>query len=127
MSWPIALLFAVVQGLTEFLPVSSSGHLALLQSALSRLAGEPLPQALAFVVLLPSWIAGGGPPVSTGRGIMMAVSSMGCIVVIAGLVFGMGALVLLFQYRGAFRLAARQSRTAWEQDSSIGRLVHDSC
>ncbi|MCZ6778524.1 MAG: UDP-diphosphatase, partial [Acidobacteria bacterium] len=30
MSWAEALLLAVVQGLTEFLPVSSSGHLAAL-------------------------------------------------------------------------------------------------
>src|SRR5690625_5572618 len=29
MSWPQVIVLAVVQGLTEFLPVSSSGHLAL--------------------------------------------------------------------------------------------------
>ena len=31
MSIPAAILLAVVQGLTEFLPVSSSGHLAIAQ------------------------------------------------------------------------------------------------
>lgn len=32
MTWPEAILLAVVQGVTEFLPVSSSGHLAALQN-----------------------------------------------------------------------------------------------
>ena len=35
MSWAEALLLAVVQGLTEFLPVSSSGHLATIQNYVS--------------------------------------------------------------------------------------------
>ena len=52
MTWPIALLLAVLQGLTEFLPVSSSGHLALLQSYLERRSGSPLAEALAFDIIV---------------------------------------------------------------------------
>ena len=43
----VAVLLGVLQGLTEFLPVSSSGHLALAQSFLDVEAG-----GVAFVVLL---------------------------------------------------------------------------
>lgn len=35
MDYAVALLLAVVQGLTEFIPISSSGHLAVLQNVLS--------------------------------------------------------------------------------------------
>ena len=44
--WEI-LLLAVVQGITEFLPISSSGHLALLQHAM----GITEAQLLVAVVL----------------------------------------------------------------------------
>ncbi|MDR1879945.1 MAG: undecaprenyl-diphosphate phosphatase, partial [Tannerellaceae bacterium] len=46
MSWIEALILGIVQGLTEFLPVSSSGHL-LIGSALFGLDGE---ENLAFAV-----------------------------------------------------------------------------
>ncbi|MBQ1818876.1 MAG: UDP-diphosphatase, partial [Bacteroidales bacterium] len=39
MSWLEALILGIVQGLTEFLPVSSSGHLTIL-SNLFGLEGE---------------------------------------------------------------------------------------
>jgi undecaprenyl-diphosphatase len=47
MSWIDALLLGVVQGLTEFFPVSSSGHLVLAQETL----GVRLPGILFDVVL----------------------------------------------------------------------------
>ena len=52
MTWTIALLLAVLQGLTEFLPVSSSGHLALFQNAIERFTGSPLAAALAFDIIV---------------------------------------------------------------------------
>ncbi len=42
-----AFLLGLVQGLTEFLPVSSSGHLAILQTYMGLEEG-----ALAFTVML---------------------------------------------------------------------------
>ena len=46
MSWFEALILGIVQGLTEFLPVSSSGHLAI-GSALFGVSGE---ENLTFAV-----------------------------------------------------------------------------
>ncbi|MBN1574454.1 MAG: undecaprenyl-diphosphate phosphatase [Deltaproteobacteria bacterium] len=44
----VAVILGIVQGLTEFLPVSSSGHLVVMQHYLSDFTGPPLP----FDVLL---------------------------------------------------------------------------
>ena len=41
MSWFEALVLGIVQGLTEYLPVSSSGHLAI-GSALFGIQGEEI-------------------------------------------------------------------------------------
>lgn len=44
-----SILFGIIQGLTEFLPVSSSGHLAIMQSLFNTSCGE---DSLSFSVLL---------------------------------------------------------------------------
>jgi len=43
MLWFLILLLAVIQGVTEFLPVSSSGHLVVVQE-LFRQLGHPIPE-----------------------------------------------------------------------------------
>ena len=48
MSWLEALILGIVQGLTEYLPVSSSGHLAI-GSALFGIEGE---ENLAFTIVV---------------------------------------------------------------------------
>ena len=48
MSWFEALVLGIVQGLTEYLPVSSSGHLAI-GSALFGIQGE---ENLAFTIVV---------------------------------------------------------------------------
>ena len=48
MDWLQALVLGVIQGLTEYLPVSSSGHLAI-SSALFGVHGE---DNLAFTVMV---------------------------------------------------------------------------
>ena len=47
-TWFIVILFAFLQGLTEFLPVSSSGHLALL----SNLSGLSPENSITFSIVL---------------------------------------------------------------------------
>ena len=49
MSWIQALILGIIQGLTEYLPVSSSGHLAIGQALFGLEDGE---SNLAFTVLL---------------------------------------------------------------------------
>ena len=44
-----SILFGIIQGLTEFLPVSSSGHLAIMQALFNTSCGE---DSLSFSVLL---------------------------------------------------------------------------
>ena len=48
MPFLVVLILGIVQGLTEFLPVSSSGHLVVAQHYLPGFSGPPLP----FDVLL---------------------------------------------------------------------------
>ena len=49
MNWIQALILGIIQGLTEYLPVSSSGHLAIGQALFGLADGE---SNLAFTVLL---------------------------------------------------------------------------
>ena len=49
MSWWEALLLGIVQGLTEFLPVSSSGHLEIGQALLGTAGEENLTFAMKAV------------------------------------------------------------------------------
>ncbi len=49
MDWFEALILGIIQGLTEYLPVSSSGHLAIGQALFGLNSGE---ENLAFTVLL---------------------------------------------------------------------------
>src|SRR4051794_6175316 len=55
MDWLESLLLGLVQGLTEFLPVSSDGHLAITQQAFARFRGSGRSGAenLFFDVMLP--------------------------------------------------------------------------
>ena len=48
MSWLEGALLGLVQGVAEFLPISSSGHLVLLQ----ELFGRGISESIAFSVLL---------------------------------------------------------------------------
>jgi undecaprenyl-diphosphatase len=54
MSWFEAVVLGVVQGVTEFLPISSDGHLVVLQILFARMAGRALSGAenLFFNVML---------------------------------------------------------------------------
>ena len=48
MSWLEALILGIIQGLTEFLPVSSSGHLEIGQTLLGTAGEDNLTFAIAY-------------------------------------------------------------------------------
>ena len=54
MSWLDALILGIVQGLTEFLPISSDGHLAITQKFLAWRSGQAQSgeENLFFVVMV---------------------------------------------------------------------------
>ena len=41
MSFLATIIMAIVQGITEFLPISSDGHLAVTNALLESLGGQP--------------------------------------------------------------------------------------
>jgi undecaprenyl-diphosphatase len=52
MPWPEILLLAVIQGLTEFLPVSSSGHLVVTEALCTAAGRPPLPDIVQVNIVL---------------------------------------------------------------------------
>jgi undecaprenyl-diphosphatase len=52
MEWLTLIILGVVQGITEFLPISSDGHLAVIGAVFERLTGKPLEDSLAVTIIL---------------------------------------------------------------------------
>lgn len=52
MEWLTMIILGIVQGITEFLPISSDGHLAVIGAVFERLSGKPLEDSLAVTIIL---------------------------------------------------------------------------
>ena len=50
MDWIETLIVAIVEGLTEFLPVSSTGHMIIVQNLLGVPQGDPFVHAFTFII-----------------------------------------------------------------------------
>ena len=50
MDWIQTIIIAVVEGLTEFLPVSSTGHMIIAQNLLGVPQGDPFVHAFTFII-----------------------------------------------------------------------------
>ena len=50
MNWIETIIIAVVEGLTEFLPVSSTGHMIITQNLLGIPQGDPFVHAFTFII-----------------------------------------------------------------------------
>ena len=50
MTWLETVIIAIVEGLTEFLPVSSTGHMIITQNLLNIPQGDPFVHAFTFII-----------------------------------------------------------------------------
>ena len=50
MTWLETIIIAIVEGLTEFLPVSSTGHMIITQNLLGIQQGDPFVHAFTFII-----------------------------------------------------------------------------
>ena len=50
MDWIQTVIIAIVEGLTEFLPVSSTGHMIIAQNLLGVPQGDPFVHAFTFII-----------------------------------------------------------------------------
>ncbi len=50
MNWIETIIIAIVEGLTEFLPVSSTGHMIITQNLLGVPQGDPFVHAFTFII-----------------------------------------------------------------------------
>lgn len=50
MNWIETVIIAIVEGLTEFLPVSSTGHMIITQNLLGIQQGDPFVHAFTFII-----------------------------------------------------------------------------
>ena len=50
MNWLETVIIAIVEGLTEFLPVSSTGHMIITQNLLGIPQGDPFVHAFTFII-----------------------------------------------------------------------------
>ena len=50
MDWIETIIIAIVEGLTEFLPVSSTGHMIIAQNLLGVPQGDPFVHAFTFII-----------------------------------------------------------------------------
>ena len=50
MTWLETIIIAIVEGLTEFLPVSSTGHMIITQNLLGIKQGDPFVHACTFII-----------------------------------------------------------------------------
>ena len=50
MDWIETVIIAIIEGLTEFLPVSSTGHMIIAQNLLGVPQGDPFVHAFTFII-----------------------------------------------------------------------------